>query len=170
MNSSGHFASWVLCNFCDGHYYVLFWLCSMELCHDLLKYRYDYFEHVWAVCIMSLNWVTWYLLLVVPQGAEFRPVQLRATEAAVIAVCCCAAPSRRIVLSWYRWRRTAFPGFNWLTAKMLLDFASTVNLGFESHGTHDLILLPDGCRSLQIALPSLQLLTGPAYNISARTT
>jgi hypothetical protein len=39
-------------------------------CHDLLKYRCDYFEHVQrrTVCIRSLNRLTWYLLLVVPRG------------------------------------------------------------------------------------------------------
>jgi hypothetical protein len=36
-----------------------------------------------------------------------------------------------------------------LTAKLLLALASTAIIGFESHGTHDHILLSDGSGSLQ---------------------
>jgi hypothetical protein len=35
---------------------------------------------------------------------------------------------------------------------LLLDFASTANLGFVSHGTHDLILLPNSSGSLKPSL------------------
>jgi hypothetical protein len=37
-------------------------------------------------------------------------------------------------------------------AKLLLAFASTVILGSESHGSHDLILLSGGSGSLQATL------------------
>jgi uncharacterized membrane protein YkvI len=43
------------------------------------------------------------------------------------------------------WKESAV----YLTAKLLLALASTVILGSESHGTHDLILLSDGSGSLQ---------------------
>jgi hypothetical protein len=36
-----------------------------------------------------------------------------------------------------------------LTAELLLVLASTVILGSESNGTHDVILMSDGFRSLQ---------------------
>jgi hypothetical protein len=62
MNSSGHY--------CDGHF-VSSSDSAPFCCHDVLTYRYVYFEHVLqirAVCIRSLNWLTWYLLSVLPQG------------------------------------------------------------------------------------------------------
>jgi hypothetical protein len=109
-------------NFCDGHYSVLFWLGPIELCHDLLKYHCNYLEHVvqrQTVCIRSLNWLTWYLLLFVSQerrgGHSFlplwwgRPVQLKAAEAAAVAVCFCVALSWRIDLGRCGWKRTPFP-------------------------------------------------------------
>jgi hypothetical protein len=37
----------------------------------------------------------------------------------------------------------------WLAGKLLLVLASTVILGYESRGTHDLILLSDGSGILQ---------------------
>jgi hypothetical protein len=69
MKSSGQFASWFLYNFYNGHHSVFFWLGPIELCQDLLKYSCDYYEHVVqkrTVCIRSLNWLNYYLL-VVPQ-------------------------------------------------------------------------------------------------------
>jgi hypothetical protein len=59
-------------NFCDAHYCVFFRLSPIALCHDLLKYRCDYFEYIvqgQTACIRSLNWLTWYLK-VVPRGRE----------------------------------------------------------------------------------------------------
>jgi hypothetical protein len=72
--------------FCDDHYSLIFGLCPIELCHDLPKYRCDYFEHVVqrrAVCIRSLNCVTWYLLLVLSRERVCTPMQLEG------GWCCC---------------------------------------------------------------------------------
>jgi hypothetical protein len=38
-----------------------------------------------------------------------RPVQLRVAEAAAIAMCCCIALPRRIVVGWCGWEKTPFP-------------------------------------------------------------
>jgi hypothetical protein len=57
----------------------------------------------------SLNWLTWYLLLVVPQGRRGRPVQLGEADATAIAVCCCIVPPQRIALGWCGSKRTHFP-------------------------------------------------------------
>jgi hypothetical protein len=38
---------------------------------------------------------------------------------------------------------------DWLTAKLLLDFAGTVTLGYESRGTHDHNSLSHSCGSHQ---------------------
>jgi hypothetical protein len=47
-------------------------------------------------------------LLVVHQGRWGRPAQLRAGQAAAVAVRCCVAPPRRIAVGWCGWKRTPF--------------------------------------------------------------
>jgi hypothetical protein len=75
---------------------------ALLISDDLLKHRCRCGEHVGQIrtlCVRSLNWLTWYLLVVL-QGRGYRPVQLRAAEAAALAVCCCAVPPRRADLGW----------------------------------------------------------------------
>jgi hypothetical protein len=58
---------------------------------------------------MSLYWeseLTWYLLLLLPQGRGCRPVQLREAEAAVAVFFCCVALPQRIALGWCGWKIT----------------------------------------------------------------
>jgi hypothetical protein len=62
-----------------------------------------------TICIASLNCLTWYLLLVVPQGRVCRHVQLREAEAA--AEFCTAAKDN--------------PGMVWFTGRCLTTALSS---------------------------------------------
>jgi hypothetical protein len=122
INSSSHFASWVLIQFL---WWSLFWL--------LLTWPH------WAVMIgwnisstlnmsfraglFTLGAWTDRLVSVVPPGWESRPVQPRVDEAAAVGVCCCVAPLQRIVLGWCGWKRTPFSLQSWALS-VAFSFAS----------------------------------------------
>jgi hypothetical protein len=55
-----------------------------------------------------------------------------------------------------------------LIAKLLLAFASTVVLGSVSHGTNELILLPDGAGRLRLLLSAELTVSKPAVLITSR--
>jgi hypothetical protein len=62
-STCSHFASRVLIHFLWWPLFCLLLTWPNELCHDLLKYHYDYFEHVRrrTLYIRSLNGLPWYL-------------------------------------------------------------------------------------------------------------
>jgi hypothetical protein len=89
MNSSGYFASWV---------WILFLLClflawPIELCHDLLKYRCNYFEHELFALGAWTDWLgTCCLLFLKGSRTHISPnvaVQVCATEGDWGYYCCC---------------------------------------------------------------------------------
>jgi hypothetical protein len=88
-----------------------------ELRCNLLKCRCGHcgcVGHRRTVCIRSLDWLTWYLLLPVHQakGAFISPIaagQICTTWPGWGCCCCYGTTPGREVLGWCGWKRTSFP-------------------------------------------------------------
>jgi type IV secretory pathway VirB2 component (pilin) len=80
-------------------------LSSVMICWNIVVTTLNMFRGELGTCCWLFPREGWHSFLPLWWG---RPVQLRAAEAAAVAVCCCIAPPLRIVLGWCSWKRTIF--------------------------------------------------------------